>query len=246
MRRKQPDPGAAAVEFALVAPVLFLLLFGIIEYGAWFADEISIRQAAAAGARLAANWSPDDSATSGKATSEATADKATSDKATSDDSTSDSDAALNDDAALNGGASSNDGATPPWGTVPAPGCTAWDAGPGGALPSPEIRALGCGIQASAQPLTGRVYVKIRIIPADQVGAASPRSAAGPDSWAIPNAVQICLLQVHTSLTGIIPLPAEVITARVVMPLGGTSTSGLTLVEGGQALPDGLSWNDSCP
>lgn len=198
MRRRQPDPGAAAVEFALVAPVLFLLLFGIIDYGAWFADQISIRQAAASGARMAAGWSVDDSA------------------------------------------------VPPWGTLPTPGCTPWDGGPAQVLPSVEIEALGCRIQSSAQPLTGRVYVRIRIIPPDQVGAASPASATGPDTWASPNAVQICLLQAHASLTGFIPLPAPVITARVVMPLNGTSTNGITLVGGSQALPGGLSWTDSCP
>ena len=44
-RRGCGDRGAAAVEFALVTPVLFLLLFGIIDYGLWFADSISARQA---------------------------------------------------------------------------------------------------------------------------------------------------------------------------------------------------------
>jgi Flp pilus assembly protein TadG len=53
-RRRQPqrrDDGASAVEFALVAPVLFLILFGIIDYGIWFADSISARQAVRDGAR---------------------------------------------------------------------------------------------------------------------------------------------------------------------------------------------------
>ena len=44
-RSRRPDTGASAVEFALLAPVLFLILFGIIDYGIWFADAISLRQA---------------------------------------------------------------------------------------------------------------------------------------------------------------------------------------------------------
>jgi len=35
-RRVHAERGAAAVEFALVAPVLFLILFGIIQYGWYF------------------------------------------------------------------------------------------------------------------------------------------------------------------------------------------------------------------
>ena len=44
-RPRRDDAGASAVEFALVAPVLFLILFGIVDYGIWFADSISARQA---------------------------------------------------------------------------------------------------------------------------------------------------------------------------------------------------------
>jgi hypothetical protein len=33
------------VEFALVTPLLLVMLFGIIDYGIWFADSISARQA---------------------------------------------------------------------------------------------------------------------------------------------------------------------------------------------------------
>ncbi len=46
------DEGAAAVEFALVAPLLFLLLFGSIQYGMLFFQI----QAAASTARTAARW----------------------------------------------------------------------------------------------------------------------------------------------------------------------------------------------
>jgi|1185.fasta_scaffold51451_2 Flp pilus assembly protein TadG len=49
--RRRRDRGAAAVEFALVAPLLFIVLFGIIDYGIWFADSISARQAVRDGAR---------------------------------------------------------------------------------------------------------------------------------------------------------------------------------------------------
>ena len=45
------DGGASAVEFALVAPVLFLLLFGIIDYGLWFSDTLGVRQGVREAAR---------------------------------------------------------------------------------------------------------------------------------------------------------------------------------------------------
>jgi hypothetical protein len=53
-RRSHPgrrDGGAAAVEFALVTPLLFVLLFGIIDYGIWFADSIALRQGVREAAR---------------------------------------------------------------------------------------------------------------------------------------------------------------------------------------------------
>jgi hypothetical protein len=45
------DSGATAVEFALVAPILLLLVFGIIEYGLWFSDSLSTRQGVREAAR---------------------------------------------------------------------------------------------------------------------------------------------------------------------------------------------------
>lgn len=48
------DDGATAVEFALVAPVLLLLVFGIIEYGLWFSDSLSTRQGVREAARQGA------------------------------------------------------------------------------------------------------------------------------------------------------------------------------------------------
>jgi Flp pilus assembly protein TadG len=53
-RSQRPDTGASAVEFALLAPVLFLMLFGIIDYGIWFADAISLRQSVRDAARQGA------------------------------------------------------------------------------------------------------------------------------------------------------------------------------------------------
>ena len=50
-RRGRDERGAAAVEFALVTPLLLLILFGIIDYGIWFADSISARQAVRDAAR---------------------------------------------------------------------------------------------------------------------------------------------------------------------------------------------------
>ena len=52
--RRRTDDGAAAVEFALVLPLLVLLLFGIISYGVMLSFRQSLSQAAAEGARAAA------------------------------------------------------------------------------------------------------------------------------------------------------------------------------------------------
>lgn len=45
--------GTASVEFALVLPLLLGLLFGIIEFGLLFKDQLSLQQAAREGARTA-------------------------------------------------------------------------------------------------------------------------------------------------------------------------------------------------
>lgn len=52
-RRPRHEGGAAAVEFALVSGVLFLLLFGMIQYGLWFNDSLSTRQGVREAARHA-------------------------------------------------------------------------------------------------------------------------------------------------------------------------------------------------
>lgn len=56
MRRRPVPPterGASAVEFALVAPLLFGLLFGIVDYGLYFADVLSVQQGLGDAARAA-------------------------------------------------------------------------------------------------------------------------------------------------------------------------------------------------
>jgi Flp pilus assembly protein TadG len=51
--RRRHDGGAAAVEFALVSGVLFLVLFGIIQYGLFFNDSLNTRQGVREAARHA-------------------------------------------------------------------------------------------------------------------------------------------------------------------------------------------------
>src|SRR5215472_18044642 len=52
------DRGAAAVEFALLLPLLLLLVFGIIDFGRAINAQITLTQAAREGARLAALGQP--------------------------------------------------------------------------------------------------------------------------------------------------------------------------------------------
>ena len=53
-RSRLRDRGAAAVEFALVLPLLLTLLFGIIEFGWAYAQMLDVRHGAREGARLVA------------------------------------------------------------------------------------------------------------------------------------------------------------------------------------------------
>jgi TadE-like protein len=50
--QSRPESGAAAVEFALVAPILFMVMFGIIQYGLWFNDSLNTRQGVRETARM--------------------------------------------------------------------------------------------------------------------------------------------------------------------------------------------------
>lgn len=51
---RSEDDGAAAVEFGLVAPLLILLVFGIMSFGVLFAQDLSLDNAARQGARFGA------------------------------------------------------------------------------------------------------------------------------------------------------------------------------------------------
>ena len=55
---RRSDRGAVAVEFALLLPVLVLLVFGIIDFGRVLNAQITVTQAAREGARLAALENP--------------------------------------------------------------------------------------------------------------------------------------------------------------------------------------------
>ena len=54
MRSLHRERGASAVEFALVAPLLFMLIFGIIGFGIAFMQLQTIRGAVREGARISA------------------------------------------------------------------------------------------------------------------------------------------------------------------------------------------------
>ncbi|MFL6099981.1 MAG: TadE/TadG family type IV pilus assembly protein [Actinomycetales bacterium] len=59
MTRSKPrggrrDSGAVAVEFALILPILLLIVFGIIDFGRMLNAQITLTQAAREGARWAA------------------------------------------------------------------------------------------------------------------------------------------------------------------------------------------------
>jgi Flp pilus assembly protein TadG len=55
MRRwKRSEDGAAAVEFALLVPVLLLLLFGIIDFARAFNAQVTVTHAAREGVRVQA------------------------------------------------------------------------------------------------------------------------------------------------------------------------------------------------
>ena len=56
--RGAADRGAAAVEFALVLPLLLLIVFGIIDFGRALNTQITLTQAAREGVRLAALGQP--------------------------------------------------------------------------------------------------------------------------------------------------------------------------------------------
>ena len=52
--RTRSDEGASAVEFALVLPILLVLVFGVIDYGWWFGETLGLRSGVREAARLGA------------------------------------------------------------------------------------------------------------------------------------------------------------------------------------------------
>lgn len=58
-KKRQNERGAAMVEMAVVAPLLILLVFGIMEMGWLFAQQVEVRHGAREGARIAAVSAPD-------------------------------------------------------------------------------------------------------------------------------------------------------------------------------------------
>jgi Flp pilus assembly protein TadG len=53
-KRRKNDHGAAALEFALVLPILIVVVFGIIDYGVVFAQNLALSNAARQAARFGA------------------------------------------------------------------------------------------------------------------------------------------------------------------------------------------------
>lgn len=58
VRAQRDESGAAALEFALVVPILLIIVFAIISYGYMFSVRQALTQAAAEGARAAAVSTP--------------------------------------------------------------------------------------------------------------------------------------------------------------------------------------------
>jgi Flp pilus assembly protein TadG len=72
--RLRSESGASAVEFALLAPLLFMLVFAIIGFGIGFLKVQSVRTAVREGGRAAAVGAPVNSVGSMKGTRETTVD----------------------------------------------------------------------------------------------------------------------------------------------------------------------------
>lgn len=174
--QRRGDTGSSAVEFALVAPVLFLLLFGIIDYGLWFADSLATRDGARAAARGGSltQWG------------DATCDRELL-------------------------RVSNDGTNPP---------------------SAHIRQLACTAVTQVSPISGAVFVKIRVL--DPGGADTT-------TWAVGGALRVCVVEQHDALLPLVPVPGGGIQrAKVQMPIeesGGGPEAG-----GYDDLPTGQTWD----
>ncbi len=53
-RSLRGESGASTVEFALIVPLLIMLIFGVVEFAVAFGDYLAVTHAAREGARLAA------------------------------------------------------------------------------------------------------------------------------------------------------------------------------------------------
>ena len=53
-RKNSPERGAAAVEFALIVPILLVLIFGMVEFSRLYNVQLSLSNAAREGARTMA------------------------------------------------------------------------------------------------------------------------------------------------------------------------------------------------
>ena len=65
MKNAGNNKGVAAVEFAIIAPLLFVLLFGIIEFGVVLYNQAVITNASREGARYAATFYTNPESTAG-------------------------------------------------------------------------------------------------------------------------------------------------------------------------------------
>lgn len=59
MRARKRESGQAMVEFALILPVFILILLGIVEFGAYLTQSLSVTSAAREGARYGITCSSD-------------------------------------------------------------------------------------------------------------------------------------------------------------------------------------------
>ena len=66
-RRRRRERGVALVEIAIVAPIVFALVFGIMEYGLTFRDQLTAQDAVGDAARLGAIVGPDVTSTGSNA-----------------------------------------------------------------------------------------------------------------------------------------------------------------------------------
>lgn len=183
---RSSDDGAAAIEFALVSVFLFPLIFGLLDYGLWFADALATRDGARAAARAGSLGSFGDSC----------------------DHT----------------------------YLP-------DSGTGRPV-SPPLRNLACQAVEQVSPLSGEVFVRIRLV-TDSTTADS--NGSGETTWeGPPEALRVCLAVKHQPTVPGVPLPnGGLETAKVQMPLEQVPLEQL-LSDGDDALATGGGFDRAAP